>query len=181
MLLYRKQTYDVSHGLVTLQNACSIRSTPVICEDSGTFHSQAATVEINASEIQTALIQITGRFCERFGSDLLCTLSDLDPFLRLQDPPDEPQRWVIGIGIRASGVDGDTFIRNRLLATRHDTGLVSYVFPEQIYRKLLCLDIQDVLTETAARRIIQLKDVTHTVTRMAEEDIGCRKEDVNDH
>ena len=125
MQIYHKCIEDVSHGLITVQKAVdkylsrpvtdAIRNENILAEDCARVYTGIANenVEINASDIQTKLIQITGRFCERYASDLICTLSDLDPFLH-HICIDKSDRWTIAVGIRESGVDGNLFLLSRL-------------------------------------------------------------------
>lgn len=165
MLFRHKTIEDVSHGLITLRQAADSYMTPVLAEEKTHLFPSTKT-EINASDIQTQLIQITGRFCERHASDLVCTLSDLDPFLQINGIPEKDDRWIIGIGIRDCGVDGNTFLYNRLKNTVQN--FMDYVYPSTIYRKVLCIDIQD--TKDPACRKIQLKDLTHTISKLSPED-----------
>lgn len=167
MLLYRKTIQDIPHGLYTLRQAADMPMVPILAQEMVHRFPDTQT-EINASEIQTLLIQLTGRFCEHYASDLLCTLTDLDPFLSVHGLPDQDDRWVIGIGLRDSGVDGNTFLLSRLKETR--CGLYDYVHPSMVYRKILCLDIQDTAGSDASRRIL-LKDLTHSILHIHPEDL----------
>ena len=75
MLLYRKTIQDIPHGLYTLRQAADMPMVPILAQEMVHRFPDTQT-EINASEIQTLLIQLTGRFCEHYASDLLCTLTD---------------------------------------------------------------------------------------------------------
>lgn len=182
MLLYLKKPSHVSHGPATLREACDRvlnritgRRGLILGEESLTIaateptHNKEPKYSFNASEIQTALIQITGRFCERYASDLLCTLTDLNAFLTL-DYINKPNRWIIGVGIRESGVDGNEFIMSRLKDTR--SGLTGFVHPEQVYRKVLAIDIQDEGPSHTdwPTRTIRLLDLTHDLTTIHPDD-----------
>ena len=143
----------------------------ILAEDSASS-SVGYCMSMNASSIQTKLIQLVGRFCESYASDLLITLSDLQPFIS-QDklPPfdaEKPHRWIIGVGIRELGVDGNNFILSRLKETQlpgHE-----YVFPHHQYRKVLALEITDEYDKTAVTRKIKLVNITNDLYKIAPED-----------
>lgn len=160
MLFYPKTTDEVEHGFATLVKA-SDRCQNVIAWESASYYRYPQ--EINGSEIQTALIQYAGRFCERYASDLICTLADLQPFLA-SSLPVKNDRWVIGVGLRDSGVDHNAFLLARLRNSR--AGYNKALLPQISYRKILVLDIQDFVTEdgTEAKRTIRLKDITSDLT-----------------
>lgn len=175
MTIYPKSVNDIDHGLATLRKAVdsylsrpvddAFRKEHVLAEDYtrvSVSNTPVPNVEINASDVQTKLIQITGRFCERYASDLICTLSDLDSFLH-DIQINQPDRWTIGVGIRESGVDGNLFILQRLKATERPH--FGYVTVSTDYRKILAIDIRDTVdpnSETAIRSI-RLLDITNSI------------------
>lgn len=158
MKFYQKTIQDVSHGLAMLKEAASLRSTPVIAHDEARAY-PGASCELNASSIQTALIQITGRFCERYASDLISTFASLDPFLTVDASDARDDSWYIGVGIRDNGVDHDAFILSRLESTAKP--MHAFAQTEHVYRKLLVIEIIDKAEEGSLLRTVQLKDVTH--------------------
>ena len=83
---------------------------------------------INYSSILTTLIQNTGRFCERFASDLFIDWSTIDS--KLQDGSMETGSYFFGL--RDSGVDHESFI---------DSRMSSYGFSSYQYRKIFRLDV----------------------------------------
>ena len=66
------------------------------------------TTNINYSDIFTELIQATGMTGEYYASDLYYTLTAIEKVVQ------NFENDVLYIGIRDSGVDGNTFIKSRL-------------------------------------------------------------------
>lgn len=175
MLWYPKTINDIEHGPITLQQSVNIilekYSNKILYQEE--FHILNEEKELNISDLQTLLIQITGRFCEKYASDLLCTLSTIEPFCKNVQIKN-PDRWVIGIGIRDYGVDHNSFIIHRLNETKsnpHD-----FVYPNKIYRKLLILDITDKIMDMKNnngiyKRIFTLVDATHDVSKIIPNDL----------
>ena len=168
MIFYEKTIEDIGHGAQCYHDACA-HAKPIASE-SALISPSHDGAEMNLSGIQTALIQITGRFCESYASDLICTLADLQPFIRLK-PITEPNKWVIPVGIRSMGVDHEGFITARLEETKH--GLNDYVYTEQKYRKILAIEIvdektKDIDTDGYYTRTINLYDITHSLVRLYE-------------
>ena len=132
---------------------------------------------MNMSDIQTKLIQLTGRYCERYASDLICTLSDLQAFIEVQYSP-EPMRKTIIVGIREDGVDHEAFVVPRLEDTI--TGMNGYVHVDWVYRKLLAIDIQDEVKGEFGypymERTVRLVDITHEVSRLEKSEAKTEKE-----
>jgi len=65
---------------------------------------------INESSILTELIQQTGRYAERYASDLFIDWSNVDKFIK--DGTQENHTWFFGI--REDGVDHESFITCRM-------------------------------------------------------------------
>lgn len=149
----------------------------VLAHDSDTTYVGGNFGEINASTIQTVLIQTVGRFCESFASDLICTLSDLQPFICNKyvtcsevNTCENPEEWVIGVGIRDSGVDHNEFIISSLKESRRphfsgkDALSKAYVSVSQTYRKLLAVYISECETGSEEKYValnIYVVDITN--------------------
>lgn len=71
------------------------------------YNGELAT-NINFSDIFTELIQAAGMTCEYYASDLYYTLTAIEKIIK------NFENDVLYIGIRDSGVDGNTFIKSRL-------------------------------------------------------------------
>ena len=126
--------------------------------------------DINYSSILTRLIQVTGRFCERFASDLFITWQGIDELLKSDLPLDGPIHEVVCFGIRESGVDHNDFViaqlrNNFKSAFRKDS--VDFVYPSHIYRKLLAVGI-DITPDHDIT--LTLKDITSSLYRVADSD-----------
>lgn len=81
------------------------------------------------SNIYSKLIELTGRYCERFASDLLYDLQDVASFTEACKI-DKPNRWVLGFGFRECGVDSNSFLERRLKDSYE-------------YRRIVALNIED--------------------------------------
>lgn len=81
------------------------------------------------SDIYSKLIELTGRYCERFASDLLYDLQDVASFTEACEI-NKPNRWVLGFGFRECGVDGNSFLEHRLKDSFD-------------YRRIVALNIED--------------------------------------
>lgn len=175
MRFYIKDKAHVDRGTATLRNAVdSAKRYPdkllAKTSDCSYLYNQQ---ELWCETIQTKLIEYVGRYCDRFGSDLICTLSDLDAFLRDDTTEDDPfGRWVIGVGIRADGVDHNAWIMSNARNTESCNG---FVYPEHYYRKILAIDIELTLERDSDgdcwySREIHLYDITTEFTKLDEED-----------
>ena len=81
------------------------------------------------SDIYSKLIELTGRYCERFASDLLYDLQEVASFAE-PCKIDKPNRWVLGFGFRKCGVDSNSFLEHRLKDSYE-------------YRRVVALNIED--------------------------------------
>lgn len=167
MYFYEKTINDIGHGEACFHEAAEHGK--LLDEETISVYSATDPVEMNLSGIQTKLIQLTGRFCEAYGSDLICTFADLQPFIRISAIT-QSNRWVIPVGIRARGVDHEGFILSRLRDTITNP-MTGYVHVEYAYRKLLVLDIQDEVKNTPddslhCTRTVRLIDITHSIARV---------------
>lgn len=126
----------------------------------------------NASTIQTAMIQIVGRFCEHHASDLIIHLAELQPFIQQECVPEwddtQPHRWTMGMGLREMGVDGNAFIMDRIAETK---SMYGYVHPNHVYRKVLALDIVDTRDDGGIKRCIRLVDISYSLYKIDPEDV----------
>lgn len=71
-------------------------------------YSGELTTNINFSDIFTELIQAAGMGCEYYASDMFYELAEIHKSIQNFDSK------VFYIGIRDSGVDGNTFVKSRL-------------------------------------------------------------------
>ena len=71
-------------------------------------------LNITLPELITLLIQNTGRFVERYASDLLINLRSLDVYLDHTQYSERKDEDVIMFGLRMDGVDGNSFVLSRL-------------------------------------------------------------------
>lgn len=114
---------------------------------------------INLSSIETFLIQETGRYCERYASDLLIswnsikeTMADRNPFTQVSYQ---------FLGIRKSGVDGLSYVMANIQQYKHQ---ISYL--EQYYRKLYGIRILHP-TEDKPFVTIELRDCSQDLHQLA--------------
>ena len=161
------QVSDILHGYIYREAA----NHGEIIAETDALVGPSGNTDINITSILTPLIQITGRFCESYASDLLMQLNKLYPFMKPKWPM-ELNRWTIPFGIRAQGVDHHSFIVDRLLETKKGTWS-DYVYPEQVYRKLLVVDIIDAIDSSwndssFCKRTIRLVDITHSLYKIPE-------------
>lgn len=121
--------------------------------------------DMNLSSLWTRLIQDTGRFAERFASDLLFNIDQIEEILSFR-PIDGPEHHLVMIGIRRDGVDGNAFVESRILDNYHGKPL-PMVSVDHIYRKLYCVDIEiSPNTDTAFHvRLIDLTDILFYPTK----------------
>lgn len=175
MLFY---TYDKSHvdrGTATLRNAVDNAKKYAHLRLAQDYDSCWLSCQnpLNCTTVQSKLIEYTGRYCDSYASDIICTLSDLDAFLRDDDTPEDAHgRWIIGVGLRDHGVDHNAWIMCRLKDTKQwNSNLVS----TSAYRKVLALDITDELVQATdgdyyRNREVTLYDITNELYKLAEED-----------
>lgn len=106
---------------------------------------------VNLSNILTYIIQVVGRFAERFASDVLFQLDDIQTLVNecTELKPGTTIDKIITIGVRRNGVDHDNFIMHRIANTQPNFNLSPFVYPEYVYRAIL-----------ACRVVITQKDGT---------------------
>lgn len=114
---------------------------------------------INLSSIETFLIQETGRYCERYASDLLVTWNSIKETMADRNPFSHVSYQFLGI--RKSGVDGLSYVMANMQQYKHQ---VSYL--EQYYRKLYGIRI---LHPTAEKPFvtIELRDCSQDLHQLA--------------
>lgn len=157
----------ISHGPKTLQNAVdSILNNQydknILVKEKFTIFNNSKDTTLSICNIQTYLIQIVGRLCERFASDLCLTFDELNIFTH-NCVITEPNRWIIGIGIRENGVDSNTYIIHRLLDSINNNHQIPEI--SKYYRKILAIDITDIpdKDKTGGTRTFTLFDISHHI------------------
>lgn len=175
MKLYLKDKSHVDRGTATLRRAVELAKNwkgYKLAEDYDS-HYLYNQQDLNCSGIQSKLIEYVGRWTEDYGSDLICTLTDLDAFVRDDDTVDAPHgRWIIAVGIRTSGVDHNAWVMSRVKDTMSYHG---YLNPKEVYNKVLAIDIEDELAQDSEgdyyrNRNIALYDITNTLNCLESED-----------
>lgn len=115
----------------------------------------------NITGIMTKVMQDVGRFSERWSSDALYNLDHLRDIAgraaRIEEPFDE----IFAFGIRADGVDGNTFLVQRIADTRDY--MTGYVFPLRTYRRILAVRATACREKglSSVRARFSLRDLTH--------------------
>lgn len=165
-LTLKNTTYE------TIRKAYEKASDPrnILCVETGRPGS------INVSDILTKLIQVAGRFAESYASDLVYSIDHIRELADNTWPYDtaQPMDEIMAVGIRASGVDGNSFIMSRLLSTRQ-CGPWDYVYPEHIYRKILAVGIKVVPSQEGDYLCMdlsfELRDITHQIINIDPDDL----------
>lgn len=132
-----------------------------------------ADEKMNITDVTSRLIRETGRYCDRYASDLVISLMDVYAFESANTAPcpqeGESLDYLVPIGLRSDGCDGIGFLMPRLRDTRrfpHD-----YVYPEKVYRKLLGVYVLDEYAMPGRiDRTVALLDITHDVYQLHETD-----------
>ena len=94
---------------------------------------------LNLSSISTRLIQECGRHCERFASDFLIDWNTVIEYCNEADDYMDYDQ-IVHFGIRRDGVDGQSFIINRI--SNSYTGRINYSTISDYYRKIYAVRIQ---------------------------------------
>ena len=112
-------------------------------------------MSINLSDIMTKLIQDTGRFCERYASDLIINYESLVNVTNSLDTDRKPHyEW---FGLRQSGVDGIAYILCNM-----NQNSASYC--SQYYRKLYCIRVSAIEDDEIT---VDLLDMTNSIYTIA--------------
>ena len=90
---------------------------------------------VNISDIETKLIQNTGRFVEHYASDLFITMMSLYEYLENVEQA-MLGRKVFWFGLRESGVDGEGFLINRV------GEYPEYTYHEHYYRRIYAVVVE---------------------------------------
>lgn len=175
MRIMTKNANDIESGPITLKIAVENamkdnKSQKILANENYEIDNEYKhDYDLNACEIQSKLIYFTGRFCERFASDIILTLNNLDAFLH-NCKITEQKQWVIGVGIRENGVDHNLFIMNQL--ERTITNPFGHPNPRECYRKLLAINIQDIPNKnnSGGKRIITLVDIINDIPYFPKDD-----------
>lgn len=121
------------------------------------YLSPATSVNINISSIIDTIITNTGRFCERYASDVLFDLNHMNDIIKNYNP-NYPEEHIVCFGIRRDGVDGYEFLKSRL---KNDFCSNPYRINEY-YRKILAVHIH--FDEENSELYCTLKDITNCFT-----------------
>lgn len=144
------------------------RSEKILVEETGMLSLDNST--LNLSAVADVLIRDSGRFAEHYASDMLYGWEQVKK-LTAPRVVETPENHVICFGIRKMGVDGNTNILKALKQTQRKRG--DYVSAESKYRRILAVGISIVPPAdggTAARISAQVKNITASVYKLAEED-----------
>lgn len=127
---------------------------------------------INTCSVLTRIIQETGRFCERFASDMFITWQSVEKLYNGRMDIDCPETYYETFAIRRNGVDGNTFLMCRLKDSRFPNH--PYVHPEQEYRRILGLKITIMPQEPgcglAPDVTLELRDLTDSFCKVHPDD-----------
>ena len=131
--------------------------------------------DINISSILTRIIQDTGRFAERWASDVLYNLDDVRTLCLSHYPLEQDIDEVFVIAIRRDGVDGENFFMNRLKGTNRGP-YDPYVYPTQVYRRVLAVGVKISYDRGGHRYsrpqvVCVLKDITDEIIRINPADL----------
>lgn len=83
------------------------------CTASGNWNSDEQQWNINKSRISSKLIQLAGRQCEMYASDIIYSIQEMETDIRKLTPA-TPYTISEYFGFRDMGVDHETFIAARL-------------------------------------------------------------------
>lgn len=177
MKIYLKDKSHVDRGTATLRDAVDrarkdtyLRKELASAHDNNYLYNQQT---LNATSIQSKLIEYVGRYTDRFGSDVLFAMCDLDAFLGNDDTEDAPHgRWVIAIGIHEDGCDFNYSIMFNAKNSRNTWNDFIHLSK---YRKILAINVEDELIKDSdgeyyRHRDIRLYDITRDLYILAVED-----------
>lgn len=112
-------------------------------------------MSINLSDIMTKLIQDTGRFCERYASDLIISYESMMGVVNNLDTNRKTHyEW---FGLRQSGVDGIAYVLCNM-----NQNPASYC--SQYYRKLYCVRVSAIKDNEIT---VDLLDMTNNIYSIA--------------
>lgn len=107
----------------------------------------------NVSSMLTTLVQETGRFTERFASDVIISIKSFEEAL---DEPFEHDDEIFLFGMREGGVDHYEFVRCNMSNYEYDCGKF-----ENYYRKIYAikLSIEDSITGNSDEVKLVMKEI----------------------
>lgn len=108
-------------------------------------------------DVTNHLIEQTGRFCEHYHSDLLVLLDSVMESMR------EDEDGIYCFGIRQNGVDGNSYIFNRM-KDRKMLGMNDY------YRKVYAIEFHRHKDVCGTHILVQLKDVSTALSYDKDDD-----------
>lgn len=125
----------------------------------------------NITSILTRLIRDTGRFNERFASDMLYALDKIRSIAEKPFALDAPFDEIFSFGIRQDGVDGGDYIMQNLLGSRSMP--IPYVHPERYYRRIMAVRCRaDIDPDLHRVRVdFSLRDISHSIHGLEEVDL----------
>lgn len=131
---------------------------PPICSETGSYGN------INTSQTLTRLIQETGRFTERFASDLFIDWKHVENIIGYGNwmRPKNNETHYLAFGIRRDGVDGNAYVIRQLIDTTDKRS--AYLNAEKTYRRLFILKIQLTYDEIQLQKGFNMNDITCDVS-----------------
>lgn len=138
----------------TLIRAYEKDQTPPICSETGSYGN------INTSQTLTRLVQETGRFTERFASDLFIDWKHVENIIGYGNwmRPKNNETHYLAFGIRRDGVDGNAYVIRQLIDTTDKQS--AYLNAEKTYRRLFILKIQLTYDEIQLQKGFNVNDIT---------------------
>lgn len=114
---------------------------------------------INITSILTRIIQDAGRFCERYASDILYEIKNLQTLCDMYDL-EEPIDEIITFGLRENGSDHNAYIMNQLANSRQGS---PYASATPYYRRVLAVHCRVYRDPDYSTPCVEceLRDITH--------------------
>lgn len=133
------------------------KSTDILFTERGYKDNNAnACYSINLDRIASKLINEVGRFCEHYASDFL-----IDWYkIRKEIDNNEAiagERKIFTLGLRESGVDGNTFIMNHL----RNNWVSSY------YRRIYAVSVTHTIKNETSVVYVELRDIREEMNNLA--------------
>lgn len=134
---------------------------------------------INITDILTKIIQDVGRFAEHYASDALYNIDHIRALCETKYCLEEVEiDEIFAFAIRESGVDGNTFLMQRLYSSKRFPN--DYVYATPQYRRILAVRVHAGMMpyfddapdgEKSLRIKCELKDLTHKFNRIDRADL----------
>lgn len=112
---------------------------------------------INLNSILTKLIQDTGRFCERFASDLIIDWDAIRNAVNESEFDELPHTQVFAIGIRENGVDDNSYVVSRMKGS----------WNPETYRRIYGVAVQHDCKDSEMTVRVELRDIKSEIDLMA--------------